>query len=263
MPFDVISQHAMVLGMKSVQPNANGNVLVSELNPLGIEYHKNRSRMKISLDIATAIYRTDGLRGYYRGYVASLMAYVPNSALWWTFYHLYQGDRGAANTLPFQYTAEVAIFINLTLSVTFSSAHPTEHLLNVLPSNASHLLIQCVSGSLGGFTTTIITNPLDIVRARLQVLLIEWNIAYFMIVQYREFYSFWFCSVFVCAQVQRLDSLSLAFRELWSEEKMNMFFKGLSARLVQSAMFSFSIILGYETIKRISVNDQYKHRVRW
>lgn len=57
--------------------------------------------------------------------------------------------------------------------------------------------------------------------------------------------------------------MNSAFRELWTEEKMNMFFKGLSARLVQSAMFSFSIILGYETIKRISVNDQYKHMVRW
>lgn len=33
----------------------------------------------------------------------------------------------------------------------------------------SHLFIQCVAGSLGGFTTTILTNPLDIVRARLQV----------------------------------------------------------------------------------------------
>lgn len=42
-----------------------------------------------------------------------------------------------------------------------------------------------------------------------------------------------------------------------------MFFKGLSARLVQSAVFSFSIILGYETIKRVAINDQYKHLVRW
>lgn len=95
----------------------------------------------------------------------------------------------------------------------------------------SHLLIQCVAGSFGGFTTTIITNPLDIIRARLQV--------------------------------QRLDSFGRAATELWSEEKFRMFFKGLSARLVQSAAFSFSIILGYETIKRISVNEQYKHMVRW
>lgn len=57
--------------------------------------------------------------------------------------------------------------------------------------------------------------------------------------------------------------MKTAFYELWNEEKMHCFFKGLSARLVQSAAFSFSIILGYETIKRIAVDDQYKHLIRW
>lgn len=74
-------------------------------------------------------------------------------------------------------------------------------------------------------------NPLDIVRARMQV--------------------------------QRLESFTKAANELWIEERMRMFFKGLSARLVQSAVFSFSVILGYETIKRISIEDEYKHLVRW
>lgn len=68
---------------------------------------------------------------------------------------------------------------------------------------------------------------------------------------------------FLFFQVQRLDSMRSAFTELWAEEKLRMFFKGLSARLVQSAVFSFSIILGYETIKRIAINEQYRDRVRW
>lgn len=106
-----------------------------------------------------------------------------------------------------------------------------DELIKLLPSNTSHLFIQCVAGSFGGFSTTILTNPLDIIRARLQV--------------------------------QRLDSFVRAAFELWTEEKFHMFVKGLSARLVQSAAFSFSIILGYETIKRISVNDQYKHMIKW
>lgn len=42
-----------------------------------------------------------------------------------------------------------------------------------------------------------------------------------------------------------------------------MFTKGLSARLLQSVMFSFSIILGYETIKRISIKEEYKDHVKW
>ncbi|CAO1422368.1 unnamed protein product [Diamesa hyperborea] len=186
-PFDVISQHMMVLGM-----NSHGHKHV--INPLGISLEGSKS--KLAMSIAQEIFKRDGLAGYYRGYTASLLAYVPNSALWWGFYHYYQDE-----------------------------------LFKVLPSDVSHLLIQCIAGSFGGFTTTIITNPLDIIRARLQV--------------------------------QRLDSFGRAASDLWREEKFHMFFKGLSARLVQSAAFSFSIILGYETIKRISVYSEYKEKIRW
>lgn len=127
-------------------------------------------------------------------------------------------------------------FLSVTMRKIFSNAfsslwHVTDQLYKILPYWSSHLLVQCIAGSFGGFTTTLITNPLDILRARLQV--------------------------------QRLGSIRVAFNELWAEEKMHMFFKGLSARLVQSAAFSFSIILGYETIKRISVKEQYKHLVKW
>lgn len=203
-PFDVISQHIMVLGM-----NAHGQ----QINPLGIQITAKKSELAVR--IAREIFKRDGVTGYYRGYTASLLAYVPNSALWWGFYHVYQGlIRINSHWISF------TIFEFLL-----------DELIKVLPSNVSHLLIQCIAGAFGGFTTTIITNPLDIIRARLQV--------------------------------QRLDSFSRAAMELWTEEKFRMFFKGLSARLVQSAAFSFSIILGYETIKRISVEEQYKHMVRW
>jgi len=74
-------------------------------------------------------------------------------------------------------------------------------------------------------------NPVDIVRARMQV--------------------------------QRLESFVLAAQMLWREEHLRMFSKGLSARLVQSAVFSFSVILGYETIKRIAIQEEYKHMIRW
>lgn len=100
-----------------------------------------------------------------------------------------------------------------------------------MPVWISHLLIQTIAGTLGGFTTTVITNPLDVVRARLQV--------------------------------QRVGTMHSVFSDLWREERLKMFTKGLSARLIQSATFSFSIILGYETIKRISVNEEYKKHIRW
>ncbi|XP_014232620.1 solute carrier family 25 member 44 [Trichogramma pretiosum] len=192
-PFDVLSQHLMVLGIR----NSQGQIVDKMgMNPLGISLEPGKTKAQISREVVRLIYQRDGFRGFYRGYVASLCAYVPNSALWWGLYTTYQDE-----------------------------------LVKILPTWVSHLLIQSIAATLGGFTTTIITNPLDVVRARLQV--------------------------------QRLDSMCNAFRVLWLEEGLRMFTKGLSARLVQSACFSFSIILGYETIKRVSIHEKYKNYIRW
>ncbi|XP_068977318.1 solute carrier family 25 member 44 [Bombus flavifrons] len=193
-PFDVLSQHLMVLG---INYNKHGRYIDQMgINPLGLILQPGKTRTQISTDIIRLIYQRDGYRGFYRGYVASLCAYVPNSALWWGLYTSYQDE-----------------------------------LIRLFPEWVSHLFIQAIAGTLGGFTTTIITNPLDIVRARLQV--------------------------------QRLDSMFNTFKVLWVEERLQMFTKGLSARLVQSACFSFSIILGYETIKRFSIIEEYKGYIRW
>lgn len=62
------------------------------INPLGLILEPGKTRTQISADIIRLIYRRDGYRGFYRGYVASLCAYVPNSALWWGLYTSYQGN---------------------------------------------------------------------------------------------------------------------------------------------------------------------------
>lgn len=85
-PFDVMSQHMMVLGQLEGKDGTKKVVL----NPLGVKF-EGRPKAAIAVDIMTQIYRRDGLRGFYRGYVASLCTYVPNSAMWWSFYHTYQG----------------------------------------------------------------------------------------------------------------------------------------------------------------------------
>ncbi|XP_047542792.1 solute carrier family 25 member 44 [Vanessa atalanta] len=191
-PFDVLSQHLMVLGL------AKGTgVKNAKINPLGLDLTLRLSKAALARQVALRVYRLHGPLGYYRGYAASLAAYVPNSALWWALYTAYQDE-----------------------------------LFKISPSWVSHLLIQCVAGTLGGFTTTILTNPLDIVRARLQV--------------------------------EGVGTMKDVFKELWREEGLiGLYAKGLSARLVQSACFSFSIILGYESIKRVSLSDEYRTRVRW
>ncbi|XP_050420807.1 solute carrier family 25 member 44 [Adelges cooleyi] len=192
-PFDVVSQHLMMLGLSNSKNNKDKFIY---FRPLNVNLDMSKSKFRTTLDIARCVYQQDGFKGFYRGYVASVCTYAPNSALWWSFYTIFQ-----------------------------------DQLEIRLPVNTSLLLMQSVSGVLAGFTTTLITNPMDTIRARLQV--------------------------------QRTNSIVRTFRALWDEERMMMFTKGLSARLVQSICFSFTIILGYESIKRVSVLHEYKDRVRW
>jgi len=186
-PVDVISQHLMMMGV--VKDGSNADVKKAPVTP-------GTSKTRLAVSVARDIYQTDGVRGFYRGYIASLFTYVPSSALWWSFYHLYQ-----------------------------------DHLIEMFPSWFPLLGVQCTSAVLGGVTTTTLINPLDIVRARLQV--------------------------------QRLDSIGQTFQILWQEERFGTFTKGLSARIIMSTFYSFSIILGYETVKRISVKEEYRDQIRW
>lgn len=64
-------------------------------------------------------------------------------------------------------------------------------------------------------------------------------------------------------QVQRSGNFGHVFKILWAEEKLGILTKGLSPRLFQSVIFSFTIILGYESVKRVSVNEEYKDEVKW
>ena len=59
-PFDVISQHMMVLGL---DPRAGKSDLSA--NPLAVNT-EGRTRWQITWDITRTIYVRDGLRGFYR-----------------------------------------------------------------------------------------------------------------------------------------------------------------------------------------------------
>lgn len=127
-PFDIISQHMMVLGQYVKVKGGS-----ERLNPLGIKY-QSKSKLNIALDITKEVFRRDGIPGFYRGYVASLCVYVPHSAMWWSFYSLY-----------------------------------AQSILTFFPASTPHLLIQCIAAPMSGVTAACITNPLDCIRARLQV----------------------------------------------------------------------------------------------
>lgn len=63
--------------------------------------------------------------------------------------------------------------------------------------------------------------------------------------------------------MQRLASYTMAIQKLWNEEHFNVFRKGLSARITQTSISSALIVAGYETLKRFSVYEEYKDKIRW
>jgi solute carrier family 25 protein 44 len=94
------------------------------------------------------------------------------------------------------------------------------------------LVVQCIAGPLSSLTSTILTNPLDVCRTRIQV------------------------------EQERRRVIQI-LRELWQEERFSIFTKGLTARLSHSCVYSLFIIFGYETVKRVSLKEEYKGQVRW
>lgn len=194
-PFDIISQHMMVISGDTRNKSQGSRKFSSFANPLLIKRSESL-RYGLSIAVVRELYRTDGLAGFYRGYFASLGTYVPSSACWWMFYPIYTDL--ISNFLP--------------------------------PSQTSHMLIQVMAGTSSGMTVTALTNPLDVIRANIQV--------------------------------QR-TSFSTAVQRLWQEERFRLLAKGLSARLTQSCISSAFIVAGYETLKRWSVKDEFKDQIRW
>lgn len=87
-PIDVVSQQLMMQGQ--------GQHLSRFRLKGSTETVKSKKVFGQTRNIMAQIFAADGLRGFYRGYVASLLTYIPNSAVWWPFYHFYAGQWSCA-----------------------------------------------------------------------------------------------------------------------------------------------------------------------
>ncbi|KAG9280706.1 solute carrier family 25 member 44 [Astyanax mexicanus] len=189
-PIDVVSQQLMMQGQGE---HLTRFKLKSKMV---VATSKHKVTFGQTKDIMVQIFAADGFRGFYRGYVASLLTYIPNSALWWPFYHFY-----------------------------------AEQLSRLAPSNCPHLLLQAVAGPMAAATASTITNPMDVVRARVQV--------------------------------EGRSSVIETFKQLLAEEGMWGLTKGLSARIISSTPTSILIVIGYETLKRLSLRPELVHTRHW
>ncbi|KAK7893104.1 hypothetical protein WMY93_022256 [Mugilogobius chulae] len=187
-PIDVISQQLMMQGQ--------GEHLTRFRIQSDTEKGNSKRVFGQTRNIMAQIFAADGLRGFYRGYVASLLTYIPNSAVWWPFYHFY-----------------------------------AEQLSKLAPSDCPHLVLQAVAGPLAAATASTVTNPMDVVRARVQV--------------------------------EGRNSVVDTFKQLVSEEGFWGLTKGLSARIISSAPTAIVMVVGYETLKKLSLRPELVDSRHW
>ncbi|KAL8097833.1 uncharacterized protein LOC141687358 [Apium graveolens] len=120
-PIDVVSQRLMVQGYAG-HTSYNGGV-----------------------DVARKILKSDGIRGFYRGFGLSVMTYSPSSAVWWASY-------GSSQRVIWRLLG-----------------HGTEN-EDPSPSESTLILVQGAGGIIAGATASCITTPLDTIKTRLQVM---------------------------------------------------------------------------------------------
>lgn len=100
------------------------------------------------LAVARAVIREEGLLGLYRGFGASLMTFVPSSAIWWGSYSTYQ-------RLIWQMKDS---FLGLPEAS------------RVMPLSTGEVVqVQTVAALFAGATASFATSPLDLVKTRIQV----------------------------------------------------------------------------------------------
>lgn len=117
-PIDIVSQKQMMDGLKL----SKGNQSVE---------------LKSAYTVARNIYRKSGVRGFYRGYIASIMTYTPSSGIWWSSYYYFTQLYGKAR-----------------------------------PEGVPNIVIQGLSGPSASIVAAILTNPADTIRTRMQVSLL-------------------------------------------------------------------------------------------
>lgn len=192
-PIDIISQHLMLVG----QQNPHTQKVHTTKRNLNIERIivpdslQKASTLRIVKYLSREIYLQEKLKGFYRGYFLSTFLVAINSALWWPFYYFYQSK-----------------------------------LRVLMPQDVPTIVVQCLSGPLCSISANFLTNPLDVMKTRMQV-------------------------------TKRPESALKVIKRIWAEDGYKLFYKGLTARLSYSCFYSLLIILGYETVKKYSLKNEY------
>ena len=135
-PLEVVSQKLRMLG----QVDRTGRLVAAPVRSAG--------------HVASHIWRTDRLRGLYRGFGAQLLSSVPTHALFWSLYHRLVEELPGWGSF-------------------FRPAHQAApgslHQQSLDTDIDTTMLVQGTAAGVSGATAVLLMNPLDVVKTRLQV----------------------------------------------------------------------------------------------
>lgn len=162
------------------------------------------------LALARLIVQQEGIRGLYRGFGASVATFVPSSAIWWSAYGAYQ------KAIWHQYE-----------SLTGSQASGNLQ----ARSSKEVLTVQTLSALLAGCTSAVLTNPLDVIKTRLQV----------------------------ASRLQGgpAPSFLSVGKQLIAEEGPKGLLRGVAPRVTSTGMWGTAMVTTYEFLKRVSIKPEF------
>jgi solute carrier family 25 protein 44 len=200
--------------------------------PNGSEFPPYRN----GVHVLRHILATEGFVGLYRGFFSSLATYMPSSALWWAtnaiarrnLNWLVYGSTGAADGRNERHPRlELANADDPRETDEESDSHPwNEYDIpdSVLSRPPADLAILASSGIAAGFVSAFLTNPLDVLKTRIQTR----------------------------TGGGRTDFAGVV-RELWMRDGVPGFFRGVRARMMSTVPTSTLLIFSYELVKSLSV----------
>lgn len=240
-PLDVVSQRQMIEDGK-VKGGASSGASPGTSSSAASAAAPSRRRGGPTIrpggvKMARRILAEEGVRGLYRGVGAALATYVPASAIWWASYGAWQRAIWRAVEAGRDAGESVRDGVERAASEAMAHHHPPYDAVPTRAPPAAHaharappsegriVAVQAAAGVLTGFTAATLTNPLDVVRTRLQT-------------------------------AARLDphahpSWLAVAGKLAREQGLQGFYRGVVPRMFSSAMWGTAMVSTYEFLKRL------------
>uniref|UniRef100_A0A914EPP1 Mitochondrial carrier protein n=1 Tax=Acrobeloides nanus TaxID=290746 RepID=A0A914EPP1_9BILA len=148
-PMDIVAQYMMIYNRAEhfTSNNSRNKSVINFVKKDKLE------RKFLSYRIARAIYKLDGIRGFFRGLFASMLVYVPYCTAFWFAYYTSMG------------------FLKDWWNWLLKDGHLNSvgRSDQATSEDRNFLFLQAISGGIAGSSAACLTNPFEIYRIRIQM----------------------------------------------------------------------------------------------